>query len=161
MSTTPPPGAPTGPSTPSTPPPRSRGEKDEREKEEEKQHEKDEKQHEEKWRRDPLGAIIWALILIWAGVVLLANNLNLVPAIPGFPMNDWAWIFSGAGLLLLFEVVIRLLLPEYRKGVIGNLILAFIALSIGLGNVVGPGILWGLALVAIGIALLVGGVLRR
>ncbi len=34
-----------------------------------KMQEKDEKEHEEKWRRDPLGALIWAFIIIWAGVV--------------------------------------------------------------------------------------------
>ena len=48
------------------------------EKELEKQEEKstDEKSYEEKYRRDPLGAVVWALILIWAGLVLLAQNMG-------------------------------------------------------------------------------------
>ena len=40
------------------------------EKEREKQEEKTaEKSFDEKYRRDPLSAIIWAAILIWAGVL--------------------------------------------------------------------------------------------
>jgi hypothetical protein len=49
-------------------------EKDEKEEKERHEHEKDdekreEKSPEEKWRRDPVGSVIWACILIWAGVV--------------------------------------------------------------------------------------------
>ena len=165
MSTTPPPGTPPTPSASPYPPPRQRKEKDEKDekdrRDEEKQHEKDEKEHDEKWRRDPLGAVIWALILIWAGVVLLGNNLQLLPTVPGMRLSEWSWIFAGAGVLLLCQVVIRLIMPEYRRGVIGNLILAFIALGVGLGDALGPGIIWGLLLVAVGAALVVGGILRR
>ena len=48
------------------------------EKELEKQEEKsaDEKNYDEKYRRDPLGSIVWALILIWVGLVLLAQNMG-------------------------------------------------------------------------------------
>jgi len=59
-------------------------EKDEKElgmdeKADEKTHEKqEEKSWEEKRRRDPLGSIAWAVILIWAGVVFLASNMNLL-----------------------------------------------------------------------------------
>ena len=91
----------------------------------------------------------------------LAHNLNLVPFIPGMPMTEWSWIFAGAGVILLLEVLVRLMMPEHRRGVIGNLIVAFIFLGIGLGGSLGWGLLWGLLLIAIGAALLVGGVLRR
>ena len=165
MSSTPPPGPPLGtPSTP-IPPPRPRNEKDEKDEkgrqEDEKQHEKDEKEHGEKWRRDPLGAIAWACILIWAGVVLLGNNLNLIPAIPGLPMGQWTWIFLGAGCILLLEALVRLLMPEHRKGVIGSVIVGFIFLGIALGDSFGWGVIWGLLLVAIGVVVLLGGILRR
>ena len=42
----------------------------------EKFDEKEREKSEEKWHRDPLSAIIWALIFIWAGLVLLASNLG-------------------------------------------------------------------------------------
>ena len=160
MSTVPPPGPPSGTPPSPYPPPRVRQEKGE-EKEEEKQHEKEEKQHEEKWRRDPLGAIAWACILIWAGLVLLANNLGMLPVFPGLPIKEWSWIFAGAGVILLFEVVVRLIMPEHRRGVIGNLIFAFVCLGVGLGDAFGWSIIWGLLLVAIGAAMLLGGFLRR
>jgi hypothetical protein len=153
MSTPIPPGPPPSPLSP-----RGRQEKDEKE---EKRQEKDEKQREEKWRRDPLGALVWAFIIIWAGVVLLLNNLGLFPFIPGFAFRDWSLIFAGAGVIILIEVFIRLVMPQYRKGVIGNLILAFIFLAIGLGDTVGPGLLGGILLIGIGAAMLLGGFLRR
>ena len=102
MSTTPPPGstAPPFPPAPSSfPPPRVHEEK-----EEEKRHEKDEKAHEENWRRDPLSALVWAVILIWAGVVLLLGNLIQLPRIPGMPTAGWSLIFPGAGIIILLEV---------------------------------------------------------
>ena len=54
------------------------------EKELEKREEKsseDEKSWEEKWQRDPVNTAVWALIFIWAGLVLLAENLGLLDAI--------------------------------------------------------------------------------
>jgi hypothetical protein len=159
MSTTPPPGSPTPPFSPAPtpfPPPRAHEEK-----EEEKRHEKDEKSQEEKWRRDPLGAIVWACILIWAGVVLLLGNLNLLPRIPGFPMDDWSLIFLGAGVILLLEVVVRLAMPEHRRGIVGNLIVAIIFIGIGGGGSIGWGFLWGLGLIAVGVAVLLGGFRKR
>ena len=155
MSTTPPPGAPTSPTTPPTPPsfppPRMHEEK-----EEEKRHEKDEKSQEEKWRRDPLSAIVWACILIWAGVVLLLGNLDLP-----LPMNDWSLIFLGAGIIILLEVLIRLLMPEHRRGVVGSLIVAVVFIGIGGGGSIGWGFLWGFGLIAIGVVVLLGGFRRR
>ncbi len=154
MSTIPPPGAPTPPTSPTPPylPPRMHEEK-----EEEKRHEKDEKSQEEKWRRDPLSAIVWACILIWAGVVLLLDNLNLLPQIPGLPINDWSLIFLGSGVIILLEVLVRLVLPEHRKGVVGSLIVAIIFIGIGGGGSIGWGFLWGFGLIAIGLVVLVGG----
>jgi hypothetical protein len=155
MSTTPPPGSSTPPfpptPTPFPPPPRHE------EKEEEKRREKDEKSQEEKWRRDPLSAMVWACILIWAGVVLLLSNLNYLPRIPGLPMNEWSLIFLGAGIIILLEVVIRLVMPEHRRGIVSSLIVAIVFIGIGGGGSIGWGFLWGFGLIALGVVVLVGG----
>ena len=159
MSTTPPPGSsmPPIPPTPTPfPPPRGHGEK-----EEEKHHEKDEKSQEEKWRRDPLSAIVWACILIWAGVVLLLGNLDLLPRIPGLPMNDWSLIFLGAGVIILLEVLVRLVMPEHRRGIVGSVIIAIIFIGIGGGGSIGWGFLWGVGLIELGLVVLLGGFRRR
>lgn len=147
------------------------------EKDLQKQEEKtEEKSVEEKWRRDPLGSAVWALILIWAGFVLLAGNIgwlnfinNLLAqlqfqlaespiAIPTLQLSSWSLIFLGAGVLLLAEVLIRLLLPSYRRPVLGTAILAIVFLAIGIGS---WGLIWPLVLILIGLALLLGGLFRR
>ena len=135
------------------------------EKEEEKTHEKqdekrsEEKNWDEKWRRDPLGSLIWALILIWAGVALLLNNMGLLFRIPG--LEVWELIFLGAGVLILAEVAVRLLVPTYRRPVGGSLIVAIIFIGIGLQGFVTGNLIWAVALILIGVYVLLRGVTRR
>ena len=135
---------------------RQYGNKDEKQ---EKEEEKQEKTWDEKWRRDPINAAVWAVILIWGGLVLLASNLGLFDRFE--VIDGWELFFVGAGTILLLEVVFRLLVPAYRQPIIGNMILAIIFLAIGLGGLVNWGIIWGLAIIAIGLYLLFGGLRRR
>ncbi|HNS49783.1 MAG TPA: hypothetical protein PKO09_01210 [Anaerolineae bacterium] len=104
------------------------------EKEREKQEkERGEKSWDEKWRRDPLNAVVWALILIWLGLALLANNLGLLKELPG--PTDWEWshlFFLGAGGILLLEVLFRLLVPAFRTPIVGTLVLGAVFFLIGL-----------------------------
>jgi low affinity Fe/Cu permease len=139
---------------------RQHNEKYEKEEEKaEKEHEKDEKSWDEKWRRDPLTAAGWAAILIWAGLVLLADNLGFLTRFER--MEAWALIFIGAGLIVLLGVVIRLVVPEYRRPVTGSLILGAVLLAIGLGDLLGTDLVWALVLIAIGVAVLLRGFLWR
>ncbi|OIO88460.1 MAG: hypothetical protein AUK03_16190 [Anaerolineae bacterium CG2_30_64_16] len=134
-------------------------EKDEKLEKQEEKEEKEEKSWDEKWRRDPLSAVVWALILIWAGLVLLADTTGLLAR---FELIDtWGVIFLGAGVLLLLEAAARFLLPEYRRPIMGTVIFGLILIAIGLGDLVSWGIIWAIALIAIGAILLVGGVFRR
>ncbi|MCC7353891.1 MAG: hypothetical protein IT330_09055 [Anaerolineae bacterium] len=133
--------------------------RDEKEEKQEKEEEKDEKQREEKWRRDPLSAIVWAAILIWAGIVFLGENMGLLANLS--TLEAWSLVFIGAGIIVLLEVVVRILIPEYRRPVTGSIIFAFILLAIGLGNTTGWDLIWPLILIAIGAAILLGGFLRR
>ena len=145
------------------------------EKNEKEMEKREEKSPGEKWRRDPLGAVIWALILIWAGVVLLLNSLGTLDAIYdaiykeqptwtiGIPgeFEVWALIFLGAGVILLFEVLLRLLLPAYRRPVTGTIILAFVFIGIGLSNILDAGLVLAMALIAIGLSIFVGFFTRK
>lgn len=132
---------------------------------EEKEEEKEEKSWDEKWRRDPLGMAVWPLILIWAGLVLLAQNLGLLAEVrmpEGLgPLQWWAVFLAGAGVILLLDVLVRLAVPAYRRPVGGTLILGVILLAIGLGQVLGKVVLWPLVLVAIGLFLIVRALLPR
>ncbi|MDY6875629.1 MAG: hypothetical protein SWK90_05425 [Chloroflexota bacterium] len=137
-------------------------EKDEREKWDEFEKGEDEKGQSgdmsEKWANDPLGAATWAIILILAGCILLVANLGLVPFIG--MANSWNWILLMAGALLLLQVLLRLMVPEWRRPVGGWLMLALIMLVSGTGAVMGLENTWPLILIAVGVALLVGGLLR-
>ena len=146
------------------------GDKDEKqEKELEKREEKspEEKQWDEKYRRDPLSVIVWAAILIWAGLALLAGNLGLWGTGISGPggafagMGTWSIIFIGAGLIILAEAVIRLLVPTYRRPITGTLIFAVILIGIGIGDRIGWGVIWPLILVALGLGIVIGALTRR
>jgi fatty acid desaturase len=126
--------------------PRERQEKDE------KHAEKEEKNWEEKWRRDPLGGIVWACILVWAGLVLLADNLRLLALLR---LEAWAFILLGAGLILLLEVAVRLLVPAYRRAVTGTLILGLILIGAGLGDLLSWNVIGPLILILLGVFILV------
>jgi hypothetical protein len=140
--------------------------KDEKDEKELSKHE--EKSREEKYRRDPLGTTVWALVLIWLGVVLLANNMGWLDPISGFlrrlsigiyppfeiPFFDfsaWSIFFLGWGLIVLGEVVIRLLVPAYRRPILGSFIWALVLFGIGIGN---WNLIWPLVIIAIGIVVL-------
>jgi hypothetical protein len=132
--------------------------RDEKEEKEEKPGERRERTREEKWARDPLGGLIWGLIIILAGVALVAANLGTFPGLTWD--NVWAFIFIGAGLLFVLEIVIRLVVPTYRRPVGGRVILAFVALGIGVGAFIGWELTWPLIIVGIGVAIIIGVLLR-
>lgn len=131
-----------------------------------------EKQFDEKYRRDPLGALVWPLILIWAGLVFLAANLGYLDWMRGRDIggpagifwtgaNAWSLIMLGAGVIILLEVAVRLAVPAYRRPVTGSVILAIIFIGVGLGNLTNWDILWPLILIVIGAGILIGGFFRN
>ena len=92
--------------------------------------------------QDTLDSIGWAAAFIWAGVVVfLALNF-------GLGGQGWSLFFLGAGVLVLIEVVVRLLVPEFRRSVFGDLIWTAILFGLGTGSwaLIGP-----LILIAIGV----------
>jgi hypothetical protein len=142
--------------------------------------EKDEKEvqkHDEKVEeRDTLSTITWAAILIWAGVAFLAVNqgwieklnlpqplfYNLLPRqLEMFEPGVWSLISLGAGVIILLEVVVRLLVPAFRRHVGGSLVVAAVFIGLGLGNWLGWNIIWPLILIAVGIVVLIGGFTRK
>ncbi|MGQ9600659.1 MAG: LiaF transmembrane domain-containing protein [Anaerolineae bacterium] len=131
----------------------------EKQEKQEKEEEKQEKSWDEKWRRDPLNAAAWALILIWAGLVLLASNIGVLRWIE--ILDAWPLFFLGAGIILLVEAAIRLIVPAYRGPVIGNIVLALIFLGIALGGLINWGLIWAFVLIAIGVAILLRGLFFR
>ena len=123
--------------------------------------EKEEKTWEEKYRRDPLSSIGWAVLLIWVGAVLLAGNVGWLDQTGPFAALDvGSWILAGAGLILLVVAGARAVLPEYRGSIIGNVIFGLILLSISVRDLLAWDFIWPLIIIGFGILLLFRALLR-
>ncbi len=141
------------------------------EKDQNEKNEKDEKDSgeswDEKWRRDPVDAAGWALILIWAGLVLLAANFEFIWT-GGFAENwerAWPWIFVGAGVIILLGVLVRLVVPAYRRPIMGGVIFGAILLGIGLTRIEPFEDQWlpilAVVLIVIGVGALLRGIFQQ
>jgi cation transport ATPase len=127
---------------------KERKEKDEKdEKEEEKNREK-----EEKWRRDRGNALVWAGVLIWIALVVIEATQGYAGLEDETWWETWAAAFVGVGAIVLLGTFARMLMPEYRRPVMGSLIMGFVFLGVGLGELtdewelIGPIVLIGAAL---------------
>jgi len=120
---------------------------------------------------DPLGSLAWAAILIWAGLIFLADNLgwlaniNLPQAVlpAGMEINKlstWTLIFLGAGVIGLLEGILRLFFPAWRNSAGGTFFMAILFLGIGLGNIFGWSVVWPLVLIGLGLSALAGALIR-
>ena len=132
-------------------------------------------QKDRAWRRqrggDVLGTLVWALSFIWAGVVLLADNLgwlawlqvrasDLASPWRQLGLEAWPLIFLGAGLLICAEIVLRLVVPALRRPVAGRVLVAVVLLGLGLGSLTNWMLIWPLLLIVVGVAMLLDGLLH-
>jgi hypothetical protein len=128
------------------------------EKGEEKRREKDEKEDEkrkgwdEKWRRDRVNAVGWAAILVWGALVIVGETTTFKDHFSWW--EGWAVFFSGAGAIFLLTAFYRLLVPEHRRSVAGNVILGLVFLGIGLGELISWNYIWVIVLVVIALVIL-------
>ena len=144
--------------TPTEVRPRNRDEKEEKDRHEEQEKHSEKEEKSTGWQRDPLGGVMWALFLIVAGVILLAETQGFITwdQFGGF----WNLLFIALGTFMLAEVVLRLLLPAYRRPVAGQLVGGIVLLILGLGGVIGFEFSGAIILIALGVAILVGGLTR-
>lgn len=88
--------------------------------------------------------------------MLIAINLDIF----GTGWDAWPVIFLGAGVIVLLGVVVRLLVPAYRRPVTGSIIFGFILLGIGLGELTRWDVVGALVLIAIGVSILLSRFIR-
>jgi hypothetical protein len=91
--------------------------------------------------------------------VLLADNLKLLARFER--LEPWAIILIGAGLILLLEVAVRLLVPAYRRAVTGTLILGLVLIGAGLGDLLTWNVIGPLILIVLGVFILLRVMIRR
>ncbi|MBN1430852.1 MAG: hypothetical protein JXB07_20950 [Anaerolineae bacterium] len=144
-------------------PPRSSWEDEkEREKEQEKEREKEAEKGQqagEKFHRDPISTAFWAGILILAGLILMADNLDYLPDVGRAEV--WHWIAFGAGVAIVLEGLVRAVSPDHARPVTGRFILGGILIMVGLSGIVSTELTWPLLLVMIGVAILLNSLFRR
>ena len=134
-----------------------KGDEKQDEKEQEKRQEKG-RGLDEKYHRDPLGFVTFALLLIWLGITLLLQNAGVIDS----SNHGWAIFLWGGGIIILIGAIVRLLVPRFRRPVGGTLVWGAIWLGVGFGlwfdkwEVIGP-----LVIIAIGVAILVGRLVPR
>jgi hypothetical protein len=131
----------------------------------EKQEKGQEKQEEkgrgpdEKYEKNPLGFMVFAVDLCWLGVYLLLRNRHV------FADTDqsWAYLVWGIAALAVVEIVIRLMVPRWRKAITGTFVWAVIWAGVGFGlwtgsdwEIVGP-----VVLIAVALALVLGRLVPR
>jgi hypothetical protein len=102
---------------------------------------------------DTLDKAWWAAVLIWIGLVLLAEYMGLLTSL--WPLESWELIFIGAGVLALLGAVIRLLVPAYRHRIGWAIVVGVVLIAIGLGDTVSWGIIGPVVLIGIGLVVLV------
>jgi len=133
-----------------------RNEKEEKqEKEEKSRDEKDEKDQDEKWKRDPLGRVIFGLIVIAVGVMFLLATQDIISW-----RDWWAYFLLALGGIFIFEVLVRSVMPAYRRPVFGKLIAGLVLVAIGASNIYGPVSWWPLIIIAVGVFFLFSGLFR-
>jgi cation transport ATPase len=135
---------------------RYRNEKEEKqEKDEKSKDEKDEKSQDEKWRRDPLGRVIFGLIVIAVGVLFLFASQDKIS------WDDWwAYFLLALGGIFILEVLIRSIMPAYRRPVFGKLIAGVVLIAIGASNIYGLGEWWPLIIIGVGVFILFSALFR-
>ena len=107
----------------------------------------------ENWcRGDRVDTVGWAAGFVWAAFVIIATNAAVTANIVWW--DGWAVFFAGAGVIVLIETAVRLLLPVYRKGIAASLIFGFILIGFGLGGLIGWVWVWPVVLVVVAATIL-------
>jgi hypothetical protein len=103
--------------------------------------------------------LYWAIVLLWAGVVVAADGLDLLPV--AGRSDAWNWIFLGAGLLALGRGVMRALSPGLPDPDVCDLGFALGLTVLGLGGFITFWIACSTVLIAVGATLLIQALRRH
>lgn len=105
------------------------------------------------WTSDRLDAVGWAAIFLWGAAVIVASYTDFSTDYDWW--DGWGVFFVGAGVIVLAEAAIRLLVARYRSKLAWTFVWGVVSLSIGLGTLYSSAWL-ALALVAVAVAILAG-----
>jgi hypothetical protein len=112
----------------------------------------------EKAQRKRLESFWWAAVFIWAGLVLVADFLDVLPEIR--EANAWSWIFLGAGIFGLIGALVRLYSSDLPNPTGGDYFWSGLFFVIGASGFFGDWITFPLALILVGVAILANLIFR-
>lgn len=112
------------------------------------------------WRenRQLIGGIWWGAVLIWAGLVFIADNLGYLPQIGS--ADEWSWILLGAGIFALVADLWRAAAPAIVAPTIWDWIGAALLLLLGMSGFMSYAFPWPLIIIIIGLVLVSSSLLR-
>ena len=106
---------------------------------------------EEFYRTGKGDALGWAIIFIWAAIVVLMEVAGCSKKFPGW--DGWSVFFTGFGIIVLVGAVIYFSIGKTDKA-IWNLVIGIILLIIGLGDLFNLKWIWVVIFLIIGIVIL-------
>jgi hypothetical protein len=114
----------------------------------EKGDEKSEK-GEDKWQKDPLSGVFVGLILITIGITYIGKSY--------LPDPDfwWAWSLVGIGMVSILDAAVRSTRPEWKRPVLGKIVLGIILIAVGVGFIYEIEEVWPYVLIAVGFVILI------
>ena len=113
----------------------------------------------QKSERKRLESFWWGAVIIWAGIIFVADYLEILPEVG--EAGAWSWIFLGAGVLGLVAAIIRAASADLPKATNGDYSWSAVFLVVGASGFVGGGIAFPIVLIVIGIAMIANVILRR
>ncbi|MBN1312375.1 MAG: hypothetical protein JXB30_13235 [Anaerolineae bacterium] len=101
-----------------------------------------------------LNRFLWAGLLIFVGLVLLANRTGMLPQVASADTRDW--IMLGIGGLLLSSAFVRAVSEGYKQSSKGRIIIGLVLTGLGISAIFGVSstLLWPAALIIVGFYLL-------
>jgi len=110
---------------------------------------------------DPINRVMFAGLLVMAGVILLADQAGLLPAYRG--AGAWAWIVLGAGVVFVLAELVRGLSGEFGEPHGWTLLAGVACLGFGASAIFGVQwqVIWPAALILLGLVLLIRNVSGR
>ena len=100
-------------------------------------------------RGDALG---WALVLIWAGIVLLMDTTSIADNFDQW--NGWSVFFTGFGVLAFLVISIRSLVTEFPSPSVWDVIFTLMMLGLGQGEKIEW--IWPILPFAVGVMIIYG-----
>jgi hypothetical protein len=110
-------------------------------------------------RRRSWEAAWWAGAFIWAGLVLLADNVDALPDVEG--ASTWSWILAGAGLLALAFNVWRTVSAREPNPDAGDFFWTGVLLVLGFAGFFGSDLAFPVILIVLGGVLLLRAVVAQ